>query len=140
MFIVIRGGRDMGQSLHGLNFPPAPIERACKLSYWLAKVWGKRGKMNGGFRKLSAVRHQKQNQTLVTHANTKQKKMEVAIYQSRFQNTESYSDKEGHFIRSHNNPNRASEYISASQLFSHYHFHKESFRDFFSDCQPPMKF
>lgn len=46
-------------------------------------------------RKLSAVRHKKWNQTLLTHANTKQKKMGVGTHQSRLQNTEYYCDKEG---------------------------------------------
>lgn len=67
----------------------------------------------------------------VTHANTKHKKMGVAIHPSRFQNTEYYSDKEGHFIRSHNNSNTASEYKAVSQLFMIIIPLESIFRDFF---------
>lgn len=60
----------------------------------------------------------------ITHTNAKQKKMGVVVYQSVFQNTEYYSDKEGYFITSHHSPNRASNHCNICFVF---HFPQNKF-------------
>ena len=51
-------------STHGLELTwfkllASTNKKACKLPYWLAQVWGKRGQKGSGSRNLSVIRYQK---------------------------------------------------------------------------------